>query len=180
MKIVFLDIDGVLNSNPPQNIKKKWADTYKSADYLMKLDGLDQDIVDNFKYVIDQTDCKIVFSTSWRYYKDHFIVGSDWRKSLSEMLNVSMDIFIDNIPDISFCGGWDSGNYKRRRGDEIKAWLDNNSSKYQIESYCVIDDEIEDIISVIDKKYVIKTDPRYGLTKIDATKVINVLNQERP
>lgn len=176
MKIIFLDIDGVLNSTPPSIIKNNWLKKYNSFEIEMKISGLDSDLVSNLKYVIDQTDCKIVFSSSWRYYKDHFIVGPDWRKFLSEMLNVSMDIFIDNIPDLVFCDGWTSGdNYTRRRGEEINIWLENNSN-YDIDAYCIVDDVIDDIISVIDKKLIVKIDPKYGLTKIDAVKIINVLN----
>ena len=176
MKILFLDMDGVLNSMPDIDIRKTWK--YDKELYTLKLFGIDPDLVKNLKLIIDRTDCKIVFSTSWRYFKDHHIMGNDWRKSLAESLGVSQDIFIGNTPDCQHCGGWDSGVESRRRGIEIKTWLENNQEiavpgKYR---FCVIDDEVSDILSVINESHVVHTDYKTGLQMKDVDRAVRILN----
>ena len=174
MKILFLDIDGVLNSMPSNEIREKWD--YDKELYNKKLFGLDPDLVKLLKIIINKTNCKIVFSTSWRYYKDHPIEGSDWRQNLINMLGVSPDIFIGNTPDLSVCNAWDSGNFIRQRGNEIKFWLENNTQPGSF-TYCVIDDDIDDIEPFIPKKRIIKTDPECGLTMDNVNNVIEILNK---
>lgn len=174
-KILFLDIDGVLNIMPWKEKLEQMKKDLSEHDFQMALYGLNSHNVENLKLIIDRTQCQIVFSTSWRYFEDHHIVGSDWRKSLAKMLKVSQDIFIDNTPDISFnAGGWDSC-YKRRRGLEIKCWIENHTEPGKFK-YCVIDDEIVDIISIIPKSHVVHTDMKFGLTVKDVDKAVRILN----
>ena len=174
-KLLFLDIDGVLNAMPTDHhIIDKWKKEMSQYDFQMKLYGLDKQLVDRLKLIIDRTQCKIVFSTSWRYFKDHPTVGSDWRKTLSEMLNVSQDIFIGNTPDISVAGGWDCSS-NRRRGLEIKCWIENNTEPGKFK-YCIIDDEVVDIISIISESHVVHTDMRFGLTLSNVDKAVRILN----
>lgn len=176
LKLLFLDIDGVLNSMPSTDEIKQLKKQLCEYKFQMKLYGLDEELVKLLKLIIERTQCKIVFSTSWRYFKDHPIVGSDWRKSLSEMLNVSQDIFLGNTANISFCaGGWDVG-YNRRRGLEIKNWIENHTEPGKFK-YCVIDDEIDDIISVIPESKVIHTNYKTGLSIHDVDKACRLLNE---
>ena len=155
---------------------KQMKQDLSEHDFLMKLYGLDSCLVSLLKLIIERTQCKIVFSTSWRYFKDHHIVGDDWRKTLAEMLNVSQDIFLGNTADISFCaGGWDIG-YNRRRGLEIKNWLENNTEPGKFK-YCVIDDETDDIIGVIPESKVIHTNCKTGLSIHDVDKACRILNE---
>ncbi len=173
-KIIFLDIDGVLNSMPDTKTRKKWG--YNKETYNIKLFGLDPDLVKNLKLILDRTGSKIVFSTSWRYFEDHHIMGKDWRKSLAKMLGVTKDIFLGDTPDISFnVGGWDS-NYRRRRGLEIKCWLDNNTEPGKFK-YCVIDDEVVDILPIIPKSRVVHTDMECGLQMKDVDRAVRILNE---
>ena len=52
MKVIFLDIDGVLNSDAS----------------LMVDDRVEGDLILNLKYIVDKTDAKIILSSSWRLY----------------------------------------------------------------------------------------------------------------
>ena len=130
-KILFLDIDGVLNYMPDRESLQILKNNLGSEKFQHEIYGFSERLVKYLKMIIDATDCKIVFSTSWRYFKDHHIEGSDWRKALADLLNVDQSIFIGNTPDIS--SGWD-GNFSRRRGSEIKMWLECNTEpgKYTI------------------------------------------------
>ena len=173
IKILFLDIDGVLNYMPDRESLEILKNNLGYEKFMHEIYGFSEKLVKYLKMIITATNCKIVFSTSWRYFKDHHIEGSDWRKTLADLLNVDQSIFIGNTPDIS--SGWDSGAFSRRRGSEIKMWLECNvePGKYKI---CVIDDEVCDIIPVISKKYVVHTDMKVGLTLDDVKKVIAILN----
>lgn len=64
MKVIFLDIDGVLNSN----------DTLQKIHYHQKFKGispkcaeLDEDNIRNLNNLVRQTNAKIVLHSSWRY-----------------------------------------------------------------------------------------------------------------
>jgi hypothetical protein len=173
IKILFLDIDGVLNYMPDKESLKILKNNLGYEKFMHEIYGFSETLVSTLKTIIDATNCKIVFSTSWRYFKDHHIEGSDWRKTLADLLNVDQSIFIGNTPDIS--SGWDNGTFSRRRGSEIKIWLECNTEpgKYK---FCVIDDEVCDIIPVIPKKNVIHVNMKTGLTTDDAKRAIAILN----
>ena len=63
MKVIFLDIDGVLNSD-------EYVDKVKKSD----IQGIERDIdiekVKLLKRAIDETGAKVVLSSSWRYTKN--------------------------------------------------------------------------------------------------------------
>jgi hypothetical protein len=167
MKILFLDIDGVLNCTEVDD-KKPFADE--------RMYGLNPELVKNLKKVVDATGCKIVVSSSWRHINDYapFRPKCRWRGVLANMLGYEpLGLFIGDTPKSS------SG----KRGEEILEWLESAvdypsglpllSSPQKI---CVVDDEISDITPYIDEKYVVKTDMRNGLTESDADRIIGILN----
>ena len=63
MKVIFLDVDGVLNSDEYiDKIKKLNVNTIKSKVSVNKI-GL-------LKQAIDATGARVVLTTSWRYRRD--------------------------------------------------------------------------------------------------------------
>ena len=56
MKVIFLDVDGVLNS---QQLFEKCEDD--------QLISVDEDNIKNLKTIVDATGAMIVLSSSWRY-----------------------------------------------------------------------------------------------------------------
>ena len=145
MRVIFLDIDGVLNS---------WASFYKiTTEKLQLLNDL-----------IEQTDAKIVISSSWR-------IGS---KDVKEFLdkNFSKRTFrLDNFKDATnrecienifyndnIIGLTDT--FGPSRGDEIKRWLDNHSD--DIESYVILDDDTDMLDDQLE--HLVQTDTYYGIT----------------
>ena len=172
MKILFLDCDGVLNRRPTkEELVGKDRHGMSDKEFENAIVGLNPLLVANLKKIVDATDCKIVASTSWRYYDDHPTVGSDWRKTLSEMIGRDKSIFIGNTPILSF----EDSLKSKRRGNEIKSWLDNNVEPGTVR-YCVVDDETCDIVGAIPNKRIVKTDMNVRLTENDANKIIRVLN----
>lgn len=160
-KIIFLDIDGVLNVIP------------KSYD---EFGGTFHDnFVNNLKHIIDQTGAKIVISSSWR------IDGLETMKKMWHKRNLPGEV-IDITPteidvvDKGICEFYDLVD----RGHEIQLYIDNND----ITNYCIIDDDNDMLDSQRDN--FVRTanntthkdcvDIGYGLTKQCADEVIKILN----
>ena len=114
MKVIFLDIDGVLNSD-------EYVDRVKKSD----IQGIERDIdiekVKLLKRAIDETGAKVVLSSTWRYTKN--------ARYLKELL-ANYGIRVDSTPYI-----------QDKRGLEIKKWLSENQG---VEDFLIIDDEIFD------------------------------------
>lgn len=114
MKVIFLDIDGVLNSD-------EYVEKVKKSD----IQGIERDIdiekVKLLKRAIDETGAKVVLSSSWRYTKN--------ARYLKELL-ANYGIRVDSTPYI-----------QEKRGLEIKKWLSENQ---EVEDFLIIDDEIFD------------------------------------
>jgi hypothetical protein len=92
----------------------------------------------------------------------------NWRDVLAQKLRRERDeIFVGETPS----------DPKGIRGLEIKQWLSDHP---EVESYCVVDDEVVDILPYIDNSRVVKTDMAVGLTKDGADSIIKVLNSGKP
>jgi hypothetical protein len=163
MKVLFLDIDGVLNCMfPTPSPDYEWVDLEEWR-Y-----GFNPTLVARLRYVIGNTGCKIVVSSSWRHHKNYapYRPESNWRDVLAEKLHMTRDeLFAGETP-------YDPSG---QRGIEIKQWLYEHEDI--VDSWCVVDDEVVDIEPHIDPKHIVKTDMRRGLTKEDAERIIDVLNK---
>lgn len=112
MKVIFLDVDGVLNS----------YEYFKRIENL-NIEGIKGDVdvekIKLLKKAIDETGAKVVLSSSWRYTKH----GQSLKKLLLEY-----GIYADSTPFI-----------QNERGIEIKQWLSDNQN---VEDFVIVDDEI--------------------------------------
>ena len=148
-KIIFLDIDGVLNVIP-QGFDDYGAKFHKHFE-------------DNLKWIIEQTEAKIVVSSTWRF-RGLKIMKEMWSKR-----GLAGNV-IDVTPDIDIC----------ERGKEIQKWLDSN----EVDSYVIIDDDTDMLESQMDnfvrtsenKEHKDCIDIGYGLTKIFSEKAVSILN----
>lgn len=114
MKVIFLDIDGVLNS-----------DEYFDKIQNLNIEGIESQVdiekILLLKKAIDETGAKVVLSSSWRYTRNG--------KSLKELLS-RYGISTESTPFI-----------QNERGLEIKQWISDNQN---IEDFVILDDEIFD------------------------------------
>lgn len=114
--IIFLDIDGVLNSD-------KYFDSIDNKECMNLVDRLMLDIdmskVKLLLEVINKTNAKIVITSSWRRMKLY--------PYIKERL-ISMGLPV--VGETLFIEG--------RRGEEIKSYLLEN----RVSNYCIIDDEV--------------------------------------
>lgn len=114
MKVIFLDIDGVLNSD-------EYFDRIKD----IKAEGIEREVdvekVKLLKKAIEETGAKIVLTSSWRYKRN--------AQYLKELL-LRYNIYTDSTPFI-----------EHKRGLEIKQWL---LEHVDVENYVILDDEVFD------------------------------------
>ena len=144
-KIIFLDFDGVLNTEHYQGLLqyqgKPWQDEYGAF--------FDPKAVKQLKRIIDATDADIVVESSWKY------LGLDAMKELWEVRNLPGTI-IDITPSL----------LGKNKGVEIASWL----SKYAKQDlrYVIIDDEFVILDSQL--PHFILTNPYEGITEEQANR----------
>lgn len=151
-KIIFLDFDGVLNTEYYQGLLqfqgKQWQDQYGAF--------FDPRAVRQLKRVIDTTGADIVVESSWKY------LGLEAMQELWRVRDLPGRV-IDITPSLT-------GNASK--GEGISAWL----SEYATHDtrYVIIDDEYVVLDAQI--PYFILTNPYEGLTEEQADRAMLILN----
>lgn len=147
--ILFLDIDGVLNSVQyaiRNNIRGIW--------------GLDPVCVALLQQIVIATNCHIVISSTWR--RNYTLVAM--RKVLSDT---------GMIKDPPIIGYTPVSKYRRLRGDEIEEWIDGSIPPTKLKSlrYVCLDDDDD----FLPDQPLVRTNIETGLTEFDARKCIALL-----
>ena len=166
MKVLFLDIDGVLNSenwfayriycvkNNMVNILMNFGDT-DDRNIKHKLTMLDDRAIANLNRIIEETGCKVVLSSSWRSPIESENI---FTQDLLKLKGFKYE-FYDVTPRLWF------SDFSIRRGEEIKFWLDKESENHEIESFVILDDD-SDILPEQMNNF-IHVDGQVGLTAIE-------------
>ena len=168
-KIIFLDFDGVLNTEFYQEVLnqqcKNWQDEHGAL--------FDSNAVKQLKRIIDATNADIVVESSWKY------LGLDAMKELWEVRNLPgriIDITPSTISD-EYLLSSDLENIHPSmlhcKGIEISSWL----SKFETQDirYVIIDDEYVILDSQL--PYFILINPYEGITEEQANQAISILNE---
>lgn len=156
MKIIFLDIDGVLNT---------WDYRRRlELEYFSNL--IDRDKMIHLKKIVDLTGAKIVLSSSWRKYwnKSGEQIDSAGRNLQEVFREFDLQIY-DKTPVVE----------NSPRGEEIWAWL---KGKYSVEEYVILDDRDYGWNRDLRMHFVQTDDAGDGLTDELADAAIRVLNGE--
>ena len=158
MKIIFLDIDGVLNH---QIWFKKWYKGGKRTDTKEQYNDsmIDPNSVALLNKIIEDTKAKVVISSSWR--KNNTIESL---QAILESKGFTGEI-IGLTPVLYFTGEKDY-HYSVPRGNEIKAWLEINKGilgdKMSKVKYVIFDDDSDMLLWQRENFFWI--DPYCGLT----------------
>jgi len=165
MKVIFLDIDGVLNSHNISEAvyaktgKNGYGGFFKEEDVATKDNIIwGEDLVKNLKTIVDRTGAVIVIS-------------STWRKSFS----------VDKFKEMFAVYGWNDAPVidktpmkmsMRNRGVEIKEWLRSNEG---VTHYVILDDD--DDFFTEQQPFCVYTWFELGLVKSDVERAIEILNK---
>jgi hypothetical protein len=169
VKIIFLDIDGVLNS---WNVllKRKYLDNSKEKGYDLYYEN---GIV--LKYILTEIpEVKIVLSSCWRYSENNIIKIKEFFKN---ELYIDPNIIIDKTPRIVRDDDYIKINGKDYttvyRGEEIQAWITKflNEGNF-IDKFVILDDD-SDMLHL--KDHLVQTHSDYGLTWVQAEEIIERL-----
>jgi hypothetical protein len=150
MKIIFLDIDGVLN-NGPWNQEQKGFKTFCPEN------------IKALNFIIQETGAYIVISSNWRLYPYNIpeIFGAQGIQGIV----IGETPIMNNIVN---------GLYRAIiRGQEIGQWIVNH--KDDIESFVILDDD-NDMGILID--HLVCTDYGLGLTMNDAKRAVEILRMD--
>lgn len=143
MKVLFLDIDGVLNSR--DFVRRRRA---SDKNYRLWLD-VDEIAVKRLQRILKETGAKVVLSSTWRLYKDS-----------RDMVRQRVCRYIDCTADLQ--RGSKRGIVPR--GEEVQLWLDQHP---EVTHYAIIDDDSD----FLPYQWLFKTTFEKGLTE-DITQAV--------
>ncbi|MBR4829103.1 MAG: hypothetical protein IKZ92_04800 [Muribaculaceae bacterium] len=168
-KFLFLDFDGVLNTlRYAKMLRKDGIDLYDEYGAMF-----DPNTTSNLKSIIEQTNCKIVLSTSWRnegllrmrsLWKDRNLPGEIFSMTpilLSTTYQDSQNGEMFCIPELN------------AKALEINAWLQQYTTNSF--NYVIIDDE--NVFFQNQQEHLVLTNEYDGLTVDKANRAIKILNQ---
>ena len=167
MKIIFLDIDGVLNAH--------------EFDEDILCGQFHKDKVQLLNHVLRATDARIVLSSAWRYLlfrEEMTLLGLEWLlRSHGVLANRLIGITRKDTmskPHITSYSGipheWPLAN---ERGEQISDWLKYCPENYKPTKYAAIDD-ID--LGIRPHHPLVLTDGSVGMTQADAEELIELLN----
>ena len=164
MKLIFLDIDGVLNFFKKHT--NSTLPTHAWTPAVMKEMGIELRVfpvqIKRFNKIVKAIpEVKIVLSSSWR-------VGylADWADVVIYLHNMGLQGFI--------LGRTPHEPHLKTRGEEINAWLVDNELE-EIESFVILDDN-GDMTPFVNE--FVQTNHQKGLQEEDIEKAIEILKGE--
>lgn len=150
IKVIFLDIDGVLNN---REFYTKRSQDERVNKLSHPLDEFDPDCVERMNQIVEATNAKVVISSDWR-----FTIGIE---NIFKEVGLNFEIY---------------GKTPYRYGlryEEIHEWLDKHT---EVEDYVIIDDiEFQNFKS--EGERFIHTNDEYGLTECKKREIIKVLTK---
>lgn len=148
MKIIFLDIDGVLVT-----MKRNYEDIQNKDLREERHNYFDPAAVGLLNRLTEESGAKIVISSSWGrvFYLEEIRKVFRNGEITGEVIDVTTTIYPG------------PGNREDQRGLEIQQWLDNHP---QTSSYVIIDDRVDSIEEHHPGKF-IETNSRDGFSELD-------------
>lgn len=163
-KIIFLDVDGVLNSETHATLYGWGGEAKHSYENAVKKAKLNTVSVHLVNELARKSGAQIVMSTSWRLLNQG-ARGFWWNQLFKEILNsVSKRCYMDVI-DLT------PVKEKGDRGDEIDAWLKKNP---WVDDYIILDD-ISDEWRDHQKEKLLLIDDEVGFTRKNLEQALSVL-----
>lgn len=160
MKVIFLDIDGVLNHEA--FYKERYENRNGETGWEHPYSEIDPNAVSNLNNLCDETGAKIVISSTWRKS------GLEYCKDVLEKMGFTGDV-IDITPS----------HESRFRGLEILDWVKSNEELigdryYNFTEYVILDDDSD--MLYWQRNNFLLIDRFVGLTMGDVFRAKRILN----
>lgn len=160
-KIIFLDIDGVLNSYEEGSYM-----THEPKDY-----GFSEKCLKNLMHIIDACDAYVIISSNWRKFdaagKWSFRCNQMYQNPLPKLENILKNRCIGRLPPIGHLN----------KSQVLQYYFEQNNVNPDNCKYVIFDDDVrEGFNTSIFKARYIQTNPEVGLTDNDVNKAITLLN----
>ena len=156
MKVIFVDVDGVLNC----------ATTTKRLACSHEFPLVDTRKVLRLRDIVERTGAKLVLSSTWRLGAlpgSFYLEREALRELAAEFRRVRCPLWFDVTPYLP----------RAKRWQEINAWLMNHDT----DDFIILDDVRVELNPFEDK--LVLTDPREGLTKERAELAIQMLGEKK-
>ncbi len=153
-RILFLDIDGVMNS------RQSFRENNKRGVHRNHCDLPFETHMKELNRIVEETDCRIVISSTWRHYYSTMALRDIFYLCGMKRPEVIIDKTIDLVD--------------KERSHEIQDYLDKH--KGLVLTYVSIDDGVD---ACVQSNTFVKTDFEYGMTKKHADRAIKILNTAR-
>lgn len=166
IKLLFTDIDGVLNTTDYSVANNKFAIEMHSPLLAHDKHGdlFDPRAIRWLEWIIYQTRADIVISSTWRNRGTNKLRDMWYDRNLPGYI-------VDITPKF----------HGKLRGEEIKAYLEDSKHRnlfqheFKVESYCIIDDDTDMLPEQMDN--FVHCDDNFGITRKEADKAIAILNK---
>lgn len=163
MKVIFLDIDGVLNCSTSRS--------FCHDDLCGIIHGIDSDKVKRLAKIVDATGAQIVLSSDWKdgWEKYYTTQKPSHAKYLDSHLYKKGKLTIKDKTPNTHKGSW-------FRGSEILTYLRTHQD---IENYVILDDTFyDDFANKEIEEHLVLTNREVGLTDGDVKNAIKILLKE--
>ena len=159
MKVIFLDIDGVLNSEEFAIWCSEFPDFIREGGS----NWVDPNAVKMIVYLCEKHDVKLVISSSWRIFDTYNTIEYFKRyRDLIPLCNYIVGVTPRSMDDRI----WES------RGEEIQQYLDTHP---EVENYVIVDDDNDMLES--QKDHFVRCNYMFGLIPGKVIEIEDILNK---
>ena len=162
MDVIFLDIDGVLNSN-------LWNESHQKE--IEEGTLIDRNLVSLLGILVKTTNTKIILSSGWRFWfnKKMNPLRTEAER-LVEFFSLENIFIYDFTPDLTTEEIRKTKRFSLVKAQEILKWIELHE---EVNKWIVIDDL--DLRNNIVFEHLIRTNPEIGLTKQDVELAIKMI-----
>ncbi len=167
-KILFLDIDGVLNSKPYLAARPEAAGCSPAGgDWSLRFQP---ELVARLQVFLDRSGAQIVLSSAWR--NDPNVTRSAALFGVSQLDYVASLVRRSGAPRADFLSACIDGD----RGPSIIAWV--RAHAQIVSSWVAVDDAPVGYMGDAEHRTV-RTDPEHGLRDVDVERAVSMLAETR-
>lgn len=149
MKVIFLDIDGVLNCETTQE------QTREGVRFV------EDKFVERLQRIVDATGARVVLSSDWRYDRDYEECNDDYLELKAKLAECGIEFY-----------GFTPVFYHENRGYEIDRYLKEHK---EVEKFVILDDRC-DMQPHLER--LVRTSFTFGLQDEDVDEAIWLLNSD--